>query len=144
MVQLIKRAFPVVTDCGGIREEGPRLGKPILVLPEKMEQFEAVKVGKVKLAWNSQTEKFAWIAELLYDKKAVQRMAQVYYPNDDGTAGLYFGPEDPDELEEVLLKYIEDPGLREKKASLAFKRARYYSWVGSASAPPSFMVEFED
>ena len=48
-VDLMRRAYLLITDSGGVQEEGPSLGKPILVLREKTERPEAVKAGTVKL-----------------------------------------------------------------------------------------------
>jgi UDP-N-acetylglucosamine 2-epimerase (non-hydrolysing) len=51
-VDLMRRAYLLITDSGGIQEEGPSLGKPILVLREKTERPEAVTAGTVKLVGN--------------------------------------------------------------------------------------------
>ncbi len=48
-VDLMRRAYLLITDSGGIQEEGPSLGKPILVMREKTERPEAVQAGTVKL-----------------------------------------------------------------------------------------------
>ena len=53
-VDLMRRAYLLITDSGGIQEEGPSLGKPILVLREKTERPEAVLAGTVKLVGTDQ------------------------------------------------------------------------------------------
>lgn len=86
MVQLMKRAHLVVTDSGGIQEEAPGLGKPVIVLREITERPEAVEVGSVKLAGTSQQEIVTRVTELLSDQEEYRRMAQVINPYGDGTA----------------------------------------------------------
>jgi UDP-N-acetylglucosamine 2-epimerase (non-hydrolysing) len=86
MVQLMKRSHLVVTDSGGIQEEAPSLGKPVLVLREKTERPEGVKAGSVKLAGTTQSEITANISQLLNDQIAYQRMAIIQNPYGDGTA----------------------------------------------------------
>lgn len=86
LVQLMKRSYLVVTDSGGIQEEAPGLGKPVLVLREKTERPEAVKVGSVKLVGTSHADIVAMVTRLLTDEGAYQRMAQVNNPYGDGMA----------------------------------------------------------
>jgi len=86
LVQLMKRAYLVVTDSGGIQEEAPGLGVPVLVLREKTERPEAVTAGSVKLVGTTRQEIFARITGLLSDLVEYQRMTQVINPYGDGTA----------------------------------------------------------
>ena len=86
MVQLMKRATLVVTDSGGIQEEAPGLGKPVLVLREITERPEAVEAGSVKLTGTSQKEIVDRVTALLTDQAEYQRMAQVINHFGDGTA----------------------------------------------------------
>jgi UDP-N-acetylglucosamine 2-epimerase (non-hydrolysing) len=85
-VDLMRRAYLLITDSGGIQEEGPSLGKPILVLREKTERPEAVAAGTAKLAGTS-TEKIVREASRLLDDSAeYQRMARLENPYGDGRA----------------------------------------------------------
>jgi UDP-N-acetylglucosamine 2-epimerase (non-hydrolysing) len=85
-IALMNRATLIVTDSGGIQEEAPSLGKPVLVTREVTERPEAVTLGNVKLV-GSDTEKIInGVAGLLTNQKCYQNMAQVRYPYGDGHA----------------------------------------------------------
>ncbi len=85
-VDLLRRAYLVVTDSGGIQEEGPSLGKPILVLREKTERPEAVEVGTVRLVGTDPDRIVAEATRLLEDEQAYARMARIHNPYGDGRA----------------------------------------------------------
>lgn len=85
-VDLLRRAYLVITDSGGIQEEGPSLGKPILVLRDKTERPEAVAAGTVKLVGSNREKIVLEATRLLEDKAAYERMAQVHNPYGDGHA----------------------------------------------------------
>ena len=85
-VDLMRRAFLLITDSGGIQEEAPSLGKPVLVLREKTERPEAVLAGTVKLVG---TDRYAITREavrLLEDPAEYARMARLHNPYGDGQA----------------------------------------------------------
>jgi len=85
-VDLMRRAWLVLTDWGSIQEEGPSLGKPILVLREKTERPEGVEAGSVKLV-GTQTRRIVEEAvRLLEDRQEYERMARVHNPYGDGQA----------------------------------------------------------
>ncbi len=85
-VDLMRRAWLVLTDSGGIQEEGPSLGKPILVLRENTERPEGVEAGSVKLV-GTQTRRIVEEAvRLLEDRQEYERMARVHNPYGDGHA----------------------------------------------------------
>jgi len=85
-VDLMRRAWLVLTDSGGIQEEAPSLGKPILVLREKTERPEGVEAGSVKLV-GTQTRRIVEEAvRLLEDRQEYERMARVHNPYGDGHA----------------------------------------------------------
>jgi UDP-N-acetylglucosamine 2-epimerase (non-hydrolysing) len=85
-VDLMRRAWLVLTDSGGIQEEGPSLGKPILVMREKTERPEAVEAGTVKLVGTDE-EKIVTQASLLLDNEEErQRMSRIHNPYGDGEA----------------------------------------------------------
>jgi UDP-N-acetylglucosamine 2-epimerase (non-hydrolysing) len=85
-VDLMRRAYLLITDSGGIQEEGPSLGKPILVLREKTERPEAVSAGTVKLVGTSEAAIVGETARLLEDDGAYQAMSRVHNPYGDGQA----------------------------------------------------------
>ncbi|HYL36848.1 MAG TPA: UDP-N-acetylglucosamine 2-epimerase (non-hydrolyzing) [Bryobacteraceae bacterium] len=85
-VDLMRRAYILVTDSGGIQEEGPSLGKPILVLREKTERPEAVTAGTVRLVGTDESKIVAEATRLLDDRAAYQAMARVHNPYGDGQA----------------------------------------------------------
>ena len=85
-VDLMRRAYLLVTDSGGIQEEGPSLGKPILVMREKTERPEAVRAGTVKLVGTDQRRIVSEATSLLDDRNAYQAMARVHNPYGDGQA----------------------------------------------------------
>lgn len=83
---LMKKSHLILTDSGGIQEEAPALGKPVLVLRTETERPEAVKAGTVKIA-GIEKEKIVQLAdELLNSQKAYDEMAQAANPYGDGTA----------------------------------------------------------
>ena len=86
MHRLIARSYLVMTDSGGIQEEAPALGKPVLVLRRETERPEAVEAGTVALA-GTETEGIVRLAEtLLADGAAYARMARAVNPYGDGHA----------------------------------------------------------
>jgi UDP-N-acetylglucosamine 2-epimerase (non-hydrolysing) len=85
-IDLMTKAYLVLTDSGGIQEEGPSLGKPILVMREKTERPEAVDAGTVKLVGTDE-ERIYREASLLLDTPAeYQKMTRVHNPYGDGLA----------------------------------------------------------
>lgn len=85
-VDLMRRAYILVTDSGGVQEEGPSLGKPILVLREKTERPEAVEAGTVKLVGTDEN-KIVNEAEILLENPDLHaRMGLVHNPYGDGRA----------------------------------------------------------
>jgi UDP-N-acetylglucosamine 2-epimerase (non-hydrolysing) len=85
-VDLMHRAYLLITDSGGIQEEGPSLGKPILVMREKTERPEAVLAGTVKLV-GTDHRRIVNEAQLLLDNpSAYDAMARVHNPYGDGQA----------------------------------------------------------
>lgn len=84
--QLMKRAHMILTDSGGVQEEGPSLGKPVLVLRETTERPEAVGAGTVRLVGTNEEVIVAAVSELLADPDAHARMATAVNPYGDGEA----------------------------------------------------------
>ncbi len=85
-VDLMRRAYLLITDSGGIQEEGPSLGKPILVLREKTERPEAVLAGTVKLVGTDENRIVQEAAVLLENSGAYNLMSRVHNPYGDGQA----------------------------------------------------------
>lgn len=86
MHRLLSKCCMVMTDSGGIQEEAPALGKPVLVLRRETERPEAVEAGTVKLAGVLQAEIYALADRLLHDETEYTRMAQAVNPYGDGEA----------------------------------------------------------
>ena len=85
-VYLMEKSFIVLTDSGGIQEEAPGLGKPVLVMRDTTERPEAVEAGTVKLVGTDYTAIVNNVSELLESSKAYQRMSQAINPYGDGKA----------------------------------------------------------
>lgn len=85
-VNLMARSYLVLTDSGGIQEEAPALGKPVLVLRAETERPEAVEAGTVKLAGTEQEKIVGLAQELLTNKAEYEKMARAVNPYGDGKA----------------------------------------------------------
>lgn len=107
-VNLMQHSFLVLTDSGGLQEEAPALGKPVLVLREVTERPEAVKAGTVRIVGTDQEKIISEIRRLLDDTAHYRRMAEAVNPYGDGQASrriceailYYFGSsaKPPDEF----------------------------------------------
>ena len=86
MHNLMARCDLVMTDSGGLQEEAPALGKPVLVLRRETERPEAVAAGTVKLAGTDEKHVYQLGAELLEDRGAYEKMAHAVNPYGDGHA----------------------------------------------------------
>ncbi|MBR4553313.1 MAG: UDP-N-acetylglucosamine 2-epimerase (non-hydrolyzing) [Bacteroidaceae bacterium] len=85
-VTLMERADIVLTDSGGIQEEAPGLGKPVLVMRDTTERPEALDAGTVKLVGTDYDKIVSEVSTLLDDKEAYARMSQAVNPYGDGKA----------------------------------------------------------
>jgi UDP-N-acetylglucosamine 2-epimerase (non-hydrolysing) len=85
-VYLMNRSYLILTDSGGIQEEAPSLGKPVLVMRDTTERPEAVSAGTVKLVGTKTEVIIAEIARLLSDAKAYSNMSIANNPYGDGKA----------------------------------------------------------
>ncbi len=86
LVGAMKRAYLLLTDSGGLQEEAPGLGKPVLVLRETTERPEAVTAGTAKLVGTNPARVVAAASELLGDSAAYTAMAKAVNPFGDGHA----------------------------------------------------------
>ncbi len=106
-VDLMRRAYLILTDSGGIQEEAPSLGKPVLVLREKTERPEAVEAGTSILVGRD-VERIVAAASLLLDNKAeYARRSRIHNPYGDGSAS--------EQIASVILEFFAE--LRSRKAS---------------------------
>lgn len=87
-VYLMDRSYLILTDSGGIQEEAPSLGKPVLVMRDVTERPEAVEAGSVKLVGTEQDLIVEAIETLLNDRKAYREMATTANPYGDGKAAM--------------------------------------------------------
>lgn len=83
---LMNRCFMVMTDSGGLQEEAPALGKPVLVLRTETERPEAVESGTVKVAGVEKNKIIELVNELLNDENEYNKMAKAVNPYGDGHA----------------------------------------------------------
>ncbi|GIC36253.1 UDP-N-acetylglucosamine 2-epimerase (non-hydrolyzing) [Vibrio cholerae] len=87
-IYLMDRAHIILTDSGGIQEEAPSLGKPVLVMRDTTERPEAVAAGTVKLVGTDVEKIVSNLSTLLTDNKAYQAMSFAHNPYGDGKACL--------------------------------------------------------
>jgi len=85
-IALMRQAYLIVTDSGGIQEEAPGLGKPVLVTRDTTERPEAVTAGTARLVGTDSEGLVTAVNELLDDRSAYARMAQAKNPFGDGRA----------------------------------------------------------
>ena len=85
-VYLMDKAYLILTDSGGIQEEAPSLGKPVLVLRENTERPEAVDSGTVQLVGSDTNQIVMNVNQLLHDSSRYDAMSTAVNPYGDGTA----------------------------------------------------------
>ncbi|WP_289293179.1 non-hydrolyzing UDP-N-acetylglucosamine 2-epimerase [Romboutsia ilealis] len=85
----LSKAHIIMTDSGGIQEEAPSLGKPVLVLRDTTERPEGVKAGTLKLAGTSEESIYEMTKELLENNKVYESMSRASNPYGDGNASKY-------------------------------------------------------
>ena len=82
----MNRAHIILTDSGGIQEEAPSLGKPVLVMRDTTERPEALEAGTVKLVGTDVTKITSTLNELLTNDESYKKMSRAYNPYGDGKA----------------------------------------------------------
>jgi UDP-N-acetylglucosamine 2-epimerase (non-hydrolysing) len=87
-IAVMKRAYLILTDSGGVQEEAPALGKPVLVLRDETERPEAIEQGVVKLVGSEPDYIIEQAQLLLSDEDAYKKMARGVSPYGDGQAAL--------------------------------------------------------
>jgi UDP-N-acetylglucosamine 2-epimerase (non-hydrolysing) len=110
LVGLLKRSYLVLTDSGGIQEEAPGLGKPVLVLREVTERPEAVDAGTVKVIGTDGERIVAETVRLLEDRTEYERMARAVNPYGDGHAAERI-------VQALLEASVDSSSIRERSTS---------------------------
>lgn len=95
---VIKRSYLILTDSGGIQEEGPSLGKPVLVVRETTERPEGVEAGTLKLVGTSTDNIVKQVSRLLEDETEYERMSNAENPYGDGRAS--------ERIVDAIIKYF--------------------------------------
>ena len=85
----MKAAYIILSDSGGVQEEAPSLGKPVLVLRDTTERPEGIEAGTLKLVGTSEEAVYKETKKLLTDKKAYAEMSEAKNPYGDGFASKY-------------------------------------------------------
>ena len=85
-VYLMNRSYLIVSDSGGVQEEAPSLGKPVLVTRKNTERPEALKAGTARLVGTNTTNIIKNIEELLHNKKSYNKMSKSHNPYGQGVA----------------------------------------------------------
>jgi UDP-N-acetylglucosamine 2-epimerase (non-hydrolysing) len=101
-VDLMRRATILLTDSGGIQEEGPSLGKPVVVMREKTERPEAVEAGTVTLVGTDERRIIGEVVRLLEDEALRDSMSRRHNPYGDGHAS--------ERIAEATLGYVAGAG----------------------------------
>jgi UDP-N-acetylglucosamine 2-epimerase (non-hydrolysing) len=86
LIWILNKAHSVLTDSGGIQEEAPALGKPVLVMRDVTERVEGIEAGTAKLVGTRRQAIIDEMSRLLTDREAYARMAQAVNPYGDGTS----------------------------------------------------------
>ena len=122
MHNLMCRSFFVMTDSGGLQEEVPSMGKPVLVLRNVTERPEGVEAGTLKLAGTDEEVIYSMAKELLEDQEAYETMAQAKNPFGDGQASrrivesiLYHFGKKADRPDEYVLRIEYEKKPKEAK-----------------------------
>ena len=96
----LNKSYMILTDSGGIQEEAPSLGKPVLVMRDTTERPEGIEAGTLKLVGTEEETIYKEFSKLLTDKEAYNAMAHASNPYGDGFACMHIA----DALEQSLLK----------------------------------------
>lgn len=104
-VYAMEKSYMILTDSGGVQEEAPSLGKPVLVMRETTERPEAVEAGTVKLVGTDKRKIVDGVSALLTDAKAYERMSRANNPYGDGKASQ--------RIVKILEEYFEKQSMEE-------------------------------
>ena len=84
----LARSYLVLTDSGGIQEEAPSLGKPVLVMRDTTERPEGIAAGTLKLVGTNEDTIYTAFKKLLEDKSEYEKMSHASNPYGDGLASV--------------------------------------------------------
>jgi UDP-N-acetylglucosamine 2-epimerase (non-hydrolysing) len=104
MLKLLDAAWLVLTDSGGLQEEAPSFGKPVLVLRDRTERVEGVSLGIAKLIGTNATRIVSEVSTLLQNREAYDRLTPESNPYGDGAAA--------DRIVECLARFVATPLAR--------------------------------
>lgn len=104
-VYLMSKSYIILTDSGGIQEEAPSLGKPVLVMRDTTERPEAVEAGTVIMVGTNKESIIESVSELLHNQELYDRMSIAHNPYGDGNAAKRIVSE--------IIKFSEYEGLNE-------------------------------
>ena len=96
----INKSYFIMTDSGGIQEEAPSLGKPVLVLRDTTERPEGIEAGTLKLAGTEEEDVYSLAKELLTNKKVYNEMSKASNPYGDGHAS--------ERIADIIIDYFKD------------------------------------
>ncbi|MER0279014.1 UDP-N-acetylglucosamine 2-epimerase (non-hydrolyzing) [Clostridioides difficile] len=85
----LNKSYMIMTDSGGIQEEAPSLGKPVLVLRDKTERTEGIEAKTLKLVGTDEDRIYNSVSSLLINKKSYNQMSKASNPYGDGRASKY-------------------------------------------------------
>ena len=97
-VHLMNRAYIILTDSGGVQEEAPSLGKPVLVMRDTTERPEAVDAGTVKLVGTKKNSIVESVQQLLNNQEIYKTMSFAHNPYGDGKAS--------EKIKNILKKHL--------------------------------------
>jgi len=100
-IWLLEKSYVVLTDSGGIQEEAPSLGKPVLVMRDVTERMEGIKAGTAKFVGTDQTKILNAVSALLTSKKQYEKMARRINLYGDGTTSK--------RIRDIILKQYNKP-----------------------------------
>ncbi|WP_237037301.1 non-hydrolyzing UDP-N-acetylglucosamine 2-epimerase [Mediannikoviicoccus vaginalis] len=86
---IMKNSYLILTDSGGIQEEAPAIGKPVLVLRDTTERPEGIKAGTLKLIGTEEDKVYKELTHILSDKEEYEKMTKAQNPYGDGRASIY-------------------------------------------------------
>jgi UDP-N-acetylglucosamine 2-epimerase (non-hydrolysing) len=111
-VQLLNKSYLILTDSGGVQEEAPGLGKPVLVLRETTERPEGLAAGTARLVGTDVARIVSATAELLENEASYRKMSRAVNPYGDGKAAARIA----DVIERSLSASDARPGIRNRSA----------------------------